>query len=114
MAEKWANVDDYISSFPEETQAALQGMRRAIHDAVPGGQEKISYQIPTVTVNGKTVVHFAGWATHVSLYPIPGGDAGFERELAPYRAGRGTLKFPLGQPIPYDLIGRAAAQLAAR
>jgi uncharacterized protein YdhG (YjbR/CyaY superfamily) len=111
--QKWANVDDYIASFPEETQAVLQQMRRAIHDAVPGAGEKISYQIPTVTLDGKAVVYFSGWAKHVSLYPVPDGDAALDDELAPYRAGKGTLKFPLAKPIPYELIGRAAAQLAA-
>ena len=76
--------------------------------------ETISYQIATFTLNGSAFVYFAGWKHHVAVYPIPSGDEAFERELAPYRAAKGTLKFPLKQPIPFDLIERVAALLAAQ
>jgi uncharacterized protein YdhG (YjbR/CyaY superfamily) len=57
-------------------------------------------------------LHFAGWKSHISVYPVPAGDAGFERQIAPYRGSKGTLKFPLNKPIPYELIGRVAGLLA--
>ncbi len=65
-------------------------------------------------MTGRYLVAFAGWKRHIGLYPAPTGDAGFEREMAPYRAAQATARFPLGQPVPYDLIGRAAALLAAQ
>ena len=106
MAEQFESVDAYIASFPAATQATLQEMRQRIHAALPGSGEKISYNIAAVTVDGRTVVHFAGWAKHVSMYPIPAVDAALAAETAPYLAGRGTMKFPLNRPIPYDLIER--------
>ncbi|HCT79211.1 MAG TPA: hypothetical protein DGT23_22160 [Micromonosporaceae bacterium] len=112
MADKFSTVDEYIRSFPEDVQKVLEEMRRRIHKAVPGSGEKISYQIPTITLDGKYVVYFAGWKQHVSLYPVPAGDEAFEKKIAPYRAAKGTLKFPLGKPVPYDLVERVAKLLA--
>ena len=66
--------------------------------------EKISYQIPTITLDGKALLYFSGWKEHISLYPIPPVDEPLSHQLDPYRAGKGTLKFPLKNPIPYDLI----------
>ena len=80
---------------------------------MPDSGEAISYGIPTITLAGKHVVYFTAWAHHVSVYPVPSGDADFNEAVAPYRAAKGTLKFPLGKPVPYELIGRAAALLAA-
>jgi uncharacterized protein YdhG (YjbR/CyaY superfamily) len=111
---KPADIDTYIASFPEDVAPILEELRRTIHRALPDATEAITYDIPTFKVNGHNVVHFAGWKQHVSLYPIPDGDAAFEREIEPYRAGKGTLKFPLGKPIPYDLVARITAMLAER
>jgi uncharacterized protein YdhG (YjbR/CyaY superfamily) len=112
VADRFASIDAYIRSFPEDVQVVLEEVRRRIHRAVPGAGETISYQIPTITLDGRYVVYFAAWKHHISVYPIPGGDEAFEREIAPYRAAKGTLKFPLAEPIPYDLIERVAARLA--
>jgi uncharacterized protein YdhG (YjbR/CyaY superfamily) len=114
MAVKFASIDEYIDSFPVEVRAVLEQMRRRIHRALPEAQETIRYDIPTFQINGRNVVHFAGWKQHVSVYPVPAGDEAFQREIEPFRAGRGTLKFPLDQPIPYHLIERVAALLAER
>jgi uncharacterized protein YdhG (YjbR/CyaY superfamily) len=116
-AAKFTDVDEYIATFPAEIQSVLQQVRRTIHAAVPGTQEKISYDIPTMLRDGKRYVHFAGWAKHVSLYPIPATEDTKEghalaAEFEPYLAGKGTLKFPLNKPIPYDLIGQVATRLA--
>ncbi len=114
MPEKFSDVDAYISSFPAEVQSVLADIRRTIHEAVPGSAEVISYNIPTMTRDGQRYVHFAGWKSHISLYPVPEGDEALARELEPYEEGKGTLRFSLKQPIPYELIGRVAARLAAR
>jgi uncharacterized protein YdhG (YjbR/CyaY superfamily) len=112
MAVKFATIDEYIGSFPVEVQAVLEEVRRRIRGALPAAQEVIRYDIPTFRINGKNVVHFAGWKQHMSIYPVPAGDEALQREIEPYRAGKGTLKFPLDQPIPYRLIERVAALLA--
>ena len=73
----------------------------------PGTEERISYGIPTFALDGRYLIYFAGWKQHVSVYPIPETDDVLERAIAPYRTGKGTLRFPLDQPIPYDLIERS-------
>ena len=113
MARHFDSVDAYIAQFPAEVQDVLQEVRRRCRAAVPASDEMISYGIPTVTLDGKYVVYFAGWAHHVSVYPVPSGDDAFQDEIAPFRAGKGTLKFPLGKPIPYGLIERTAGLIAA-
>ncbi len=64
-----------------------------------------------MTLDGKYLVHFAAWKYHIAVYPVPAADPGLEQEIAPYRAGKGTLRFPLRRPVPYDLIERLAALL---
>jgi uncharacterized protein YdhG (YjbR/CyaY superfamily) len=114
MAEHFETVDHYIASQPGEVQAILHEIRRRALAAVPGAGEIISYGIPTITLNSRYVVYFAAWKHHISVYPVPHGDEEFEREIAPYRAAKGTLKFPLGKPMPYELIAKVASLLAER
>ena len=111
---KFDTVESYLGSFPDEVQPILEQVRTTIRAAVPQAEETISYDIPTFKVGGKPVVYFAGWKHHVSVYPIPEVDEALERELVPFRAAKGTLKFPLDRPSPYELIGKAAAPLAAQ
>ena len=111
MASRPATIDDYIDTFPADVQVILHEVRGRIRSALPTADETISYGIPTFTLDGRYLVYFAGWKHHVSVYPVPTGDANFERKIEPYRAGTGTLKFPLAEPIPYDLIERVAALL---
>jgi uncharacterized protein YdhG (YjbR/CyaY superfamily) len=111
--QKFGSVGEYIGSFPAGVQAVLERVRRAILDAVPGAGETISYQIPTITLGGRPLLYFAGWKRHISLYPAPAGDEAIERRLGPYRSARSTLRFPLSQPVPYDLIAQVA-ELRAR
>ncbi len=112
MAGQWRTVEEYIGSFPEDVQAVLREVRRRILSVVPEAGETISYQIPAMTLNGKNLVHFAAWKHHVSLYPVPAADPALAAELAPYLAGKGTLRFPLDQPVPGGLIERVVTLLA--
>lgn len=114
MSDAPASIDAYVATFPLEVQKILEEIRRRMHAVVPGAEERISYQIPTLTIGGKNFVHFAGWSKYVSLYPVPDNDAKLTKDLAPYQASKGTLKFPLGEPVPYELIERVAVALAAR
>jgi uncharacterized protein YdhG (YjbR/CyaY superfamily) len=111
VADTPATMDDYIDTFPAEVQVILHQVRGRIRNALPTADERISYGIPTFTLDGQYLVYFAGWKHHVSVYPVPMGDANFEQEIEPYRAGKGTLKFPLAEPIPYGLIEQVAALL---
>lgn len=104
MAQHPGSIDDYISTFPPDVQTVLQAVRKTIHAAAPGAKESVSYQIPTFTIDGRPVVYLAGWKKHVSVYPVPELDEKLEPQLAPYLSGKGTAKFPLGRPIPYELI----------
>jgi uncharacterized protein YdhG (YjbR/CyaY superfamily) len=106
VTQKFATVDDYIASFPPHVQEQLQAVRRAMSAAAPGAEETISYDIPTFKLAGRALIYFAGWKAHISVYPIPAVDPELDREIDRFKAGRGTLKFPLAEPIPYALIGR--------
>ena len=99
-------VDGYIAAFPAEVQSVLTRIRAAIKAAAPDAEETISYRIPTFKRNGNYLLYFAGFKKHVSLYPILSECPEFEDELVPYRCGRGTAKFPLDQPVPFDLIDK--------
>ncbi|HWG65094.1 MAG TPA: DUF1801 domain-containing protein [Streptosporangiaceae bacterium] len=112
MAEQFRTIDEYIGTFPEQVQTVLQEIRRTIRSAVPEASETISYRIPTMTLNGRLLVSFAGWKRHVSLYPVPAGDPAFGQEIAPYLAGKGTVKFPLDKPVPCGLVGQLVTHLA--
>lgn len=102
------SVDEYISSFPEDTQTILQKIRQTLREVVPGGEEVMSYGIPTLKLRGKAVVYFSGWKDHVSIHPAP---RAMPKEVAPYQTGKGTLQFVLSKPIPYLLIKEVAVVL---
>jgi uncharacterized protein YdhG (YjbR/CyaY superfamily) len=107
------SIDEYIATQPKEVQAILQRVRNAIRKALPGTEEVISYQIPTYKLHGAYVVYFAGWKHHYSVYPAT--DAlveAFKVDLAPYKVNKGTIRFPLSQPVPVKLIERIAKFLA--
>jgi uncharacterized protein YdhG (YjbR/CyaY superfamily) len=113
MAEQYATVEDYIAAQPADIRRILQEIRTQIHNALPDASEKISYGIPTITLHDHYVVYFAAWKEHISVYPVPHANDALKAETAPYLAGKGTLKFPLAKPVPYQLIARIAAQLAS-
>jgi len=103
------NVDDYIAAQPEAGQAVLGTVRSAIRKALPKAEEEISYKMPAYKLKGAVVLYFAGWKRHYSLYPA--GDrlvAVFKDELTPYTISKGTIRFPLGKPVPVKLIERIA------
>ena len=99
----FATIDEYIATFPKETQKVLAEIRATIKAAAPEAQEKISYQMPTFFLNGN-LVHFAAFKNHIGFYPVPTGVAKFKKELSVYEQGKGSVQFPLNQPMPLDLI----------
>jgi uncharacterized protein YdhG (YjbR/CyaY superfamily) len=103
------SVDEYIATHSKSTQAVLRRVRRIIRKAIPDAEEVISYQIPAYKLPGGTAVFFAGWKEHYSVYPATGGLADvFKKELASYEVSKGTIRFPLAEPVPAKLIERIA------
>jgi uncharacterized protein YdhG (YjbR/CyaY superfamily) len=102
-------IDDYIAEFPPKTQALLQEVRAVIREAAPEAVETISYAMPTFDLNGRHLVHFAGFEHHIGLYPMPTGMEEFAEALSRYKHGKGSVQFPLDEPMPEDLIYRIVA-----
>ncbi len=98
------SIDEYIATFPQEIQTILQQLRATIQAAAPEAEEKISYQLPTFALHGN-LVHFAAWKTHIGLYPAPSGISTFAQELVKYETAKGSIRFPIQEPLPLELIG---------
>jgi len=96
-------IDDYIATFPENVQQLLQQIRTTIRKAAPKAEEKISYGMPTFTLNGN-LVYFAAFKNHIGFYALPSGHAAFQKELSKYKMGKGSVQFPLDEPMPLRLI----------
>jgi uncharacterized protein YdhG (YjbR/CyaY superfamily) len=101
-------IDQYIGEFQEDLQDILQSIRETINTTAPEAVESINYGIPTFILKGN-LVHFAAFKKHIGFYPTPSGIEKFRDELSAYEVSKGTVKFPLDRPIPYDLIRRIVA-----
>ena len=97
------NIDEYIAGFPKDVQKILQQIRITIKKAAPQAQEAIKYSIPTFVLNGN-LVHFGAYKNHIGFYPAPQGIEKFDKKLSRYEGSKGTVRFPLDKPIPFDLI----------
>jgi uncharacterized protein YdhG (YjbR/CyaY superfamily) len=102
---KYSSIDEYISSFPEETQKLLMQVRESIKEAAPEAAEKISYGIPTFALAGN-LVHFAAFKNHIGFYPTSSGIEKFKEELSIYEGAKGSVKFPIDEPMPLGLISK--------
>lgn len=102
-------IDEYIAEFPPATREVLEELRALIGCLAPEATETISYAIPTFDLGGKHLVHFAGYEKHVGLYPAPSGMDAFQDDLKPFKTGKGSVQFPLGSPLPTELITRIVA-----
>lgn len=96
-------IDEYIAAYPPHVQVILEKIRATIREAAPEAQEKISYRLATFTLHGN-LVHFGAFKEHIGFYPTPSGTEQFQEKLAIYKSGKGSVQFPLDQPIPYALI----------
>ena len=103
---KPATIDEYTATFPDKTRMLLEQVRVAIKQAAPQATETISYGIPTFKLEGKSLVHYAGFEHHIGLYATPDGHEEFESELSRYKRGKGSVQFPLDEPLPIELIKR--------
>jgi uncharacterized protein YdhG (YjbR/CyaY superfamily) len=98
------DIDEYIAGFPKEIQDMLQQIRVTIRKVTPEAEEAIKYAIPTFVLNGKNLVHFAAFKNHIGFYPTPTGIESFQKELSKYKQGKGSVQFPLDEPMPLNLI----------
>ena len=110
----FTTVDEYFAAQPVARVAALEQVRGAIRAAAPAAVETISYQIPTFQLGGKNLVHYAAWAKYISLYPVPSASGALAAQIDHYRVGKGTLRFPLDEPMPLDLVAALVPLLLAQ
>jgi uncharacterized protein YdhG (YjbR/CyaY superfamily) len=110
----FTSVDEYIASQPDGARRALSRLRTTIRKALPGAEEMMSYQMPTYKLNGRPVIYFAGWKEHYSLYPCTSQVvAAFANDLTRYEVSKGTIRFPLAEPVPVKLV-EGIAKLRAK
>lgn len=101
---KTSSIDEYISKLPKDTQRIMENIRQIIRKNAPDSEETISYNIPTFDMDGKHLVHFAGYKKHIGFYPTPSPIIAFKSELTDFKTSKGTIQFPLDKPIPFNLI----------
>lgn len=109
----YKTIDEYIATFPKETQQILQTVRRAIKKAVPEAEEVISYQIPAFKYHG-FIMYFGGYKNHYSISSPPPTFEHFKDDLIPYKVSKSAVQFPYNQPVPTELIGKIAKYRAER
>jgi len=103
------SMTEYLATLPKETRATLERVRSTIRKAVPDAEETISYQIPAFKLEGSAVIYFAGWKEHYSVYPATKKVVStFKAELSGYELSKGTIRFPLSEPVPTKLIASIA------
>lgn len=100
----FTSIDAYIQTFPSTVAKILNDIRQTIHNAAPEATEVISYQLPTFKLQGKNLVHFGAFKEHIGFYPTPGATGEFKNEIAKYAFAKGSIRFPLSEPMPHDLI----------
>jgi len=104
-SKQFKTIDEYINLFPDEVRTILNQIRQTIREAAPEAEETINYQMPTFTLHGN-LVHFAAFKNHIGFYPTPTGIEAFKEELSPYKGAKGSVQFPIDQPMPLPLIRR--------
>jgi uncharacterized protein YdhG (YjbR/CyaY superfamily) len=101
------DIDTYIAQYPKDVQAILKKIRATIREVAPEAEEAIKYRMPTFVMDGN-LVHFAAFKNHIGFYPTPTGTTKFRKELSVYQGAKGSVRFPLDEPIPFDLIRKIA------
>jgi len=102
-SKKFQTVDEYIAEFPPKVKASLRSIRKAIREAAPDAEEKISYNMPAFALNG-VLAYYAAYKEHIGFYPMPSTIAAFRKKLDGYALSKGTVRLPLGEPLPLELI----------
>jgi uncharacterized protein YdhG (YjbR/CyaY superfamily) len=103
---KFETIDEYVESFPENVRTILEKLRATVRKAAPEAIESISYDMPTFKLDGKRLVYLGAWKNHIGFYSIPEGNEALRKQLSLYSGPKGSLRFPLEKPIPYDLVNK--------
>ena len=106
MNTAFKNINEYINAFEADTRKHLEQIEKAIKEAAPGAEESISYGMPAYKLNGKPLVYFAAFKTHIGFYATPQGHTEFAEELSKYKQGKGSVQFPIDKPMPLSLISK--------
>jgi uncharacterized protein YdhG (YjbR/CyaY superfamily) len=101
--QKFTTIDEYIALFPKDVQSKLKELRKVIKEEAPKATETIKYQMPTFVLSGH-LVYFAGYKNHIGFYPFPSGIEAFKKEASAYKTFKGTIQFPIDEPVPFDLV----------
>lgn len=101
---QFKTTDEYIKTFPEDIRDILEQIRSTVKKTAPQAEEAIAYQMPTFKLNGKNLVHFAAFKKHIGFYPTPSGISAFKKELSAYKSAKGSVQFPINEPVPLKLI----------
>lgn len=109
MKDAIETVDEYIQSFPKKAQVHLKAIRKIIKSTAPEALEQIAYKMPAYKLNKKPLVYFAGYKNHIGFYATPSGHTKFEKVLSKYKQGKGSVQFPMDEPMPIDLIKKIVA-----
>lgn len=99
-------IEAYIQNFPDDVRDILRKIRNLVKENAPGAAEKVAYRMPAYKLNKKPLIYFAAFKHHIGLFATPSAHSEFKEELSKYKHGKGSVQFPLDQPIPYDLIER--------
>ncbi len=100
------SIGEYISTFPKATQKILEEIRQTIHQSAPEAVESIRYAMPTFRLLDTNLIHFAAFKNHIGLYPSPSGVNAFKEVISKYVHAKGSIQFPINEPIPLDLISK--------
>ena len=106
-------IDNYIKDFPTDVQDILNKIKHVVKAEAPEATEAMSYGIPTFKLNDKNLVHFGAYENHIGFYPTPAGIEAFKEEFSKYKGAKGSVQFPLDEPIPYDLITKVVKHRVA-
>lgn len=106
MKTSYNSVKEYVSGFPEDVQSILSQIRIIILEHAPAAVESISYGMPAYKLNGRPLIYFAAYTGHIGLYATPSAHTAFAAKLSRYKQGKGSVQFPLNEPIPFDLIAQ--------
>jgi uncharacterized protein YdhG (YjbR/CyaY superfamily) len=109
-----ATVDEYLAGLPDDVRLRLEEVRRVVHEVVPDAGERISYAMPTFTLDDLPLLHVAAWKKHIGVYPLPPLDPELEAEVAPYRGAKDAMKLPYAEPLPRELVAKVVAVLVER
>ncbi|OPZ23678.1 MAG: hypothetical protein BWZ03_00424 [bacterium ADurb.BinA186] len=97
-------VDEYINAQPPKQKEILQKIRSLVKSIYPRSQEALGYAVASFKLNGKVLIYYASFKNHIGIYPVPKASGDLMKEIEKYQTGKGTMRFPLDEEMPYEFI----------